>query len=166
MFFFAKHAFFDAMKKVAVILAVLSIAWACSEQSTKEEVKAPESAETKPATSGSLQRSELALLMRNMQNRLERVSDSIEQGYTVNTRFLNDFKHMKTAEPSPTMKIDDFYHGMAETFLNNYEQFESDTLDQRTHFNNAIETCLACHQQKCTGPLKVIGRLKVPEKTP
>lgn len=152
--------YFSSMKKHWVVFTLVVLAFACAEQSAPEQKQEEEPAPK--VTKGEVDRSELALLMRSMQDRLALVSDSIEQGYTVNTKFLQEFKHIQTANPSPNMNIDDFYHGMAETFLNNYEQFESDSTDQRTLFNNAIETCLACHQQKCTGPMKVIRRLKVP----
>jgi len=137
-------------------MLIIATVWACAESQ-------PEACETAspPATTGTVERSELALTMRYMYDKMKLASDSIEQGYRVNTDFLEKFKTIHTAKATEPEKIDETYHAMASFFLASYERFENDPGDQKEAFNAMIESCLSCHQHQCPGPVKVINKLLV-----
>ncbi|GEM_PF-115310 len=165
----AKEANFDLetlilelnqMNRWISLFVILCIAWACADAPPTASAR---EAEVKPKVKKvtGMERSELALLMREMHDRLQLVSDSLEQGLEVHPGFLEEFKAIHTATATQPSKIDDVYRGMADHFLTNYQRFESSQEDQKATFNSAIDACLSCHQQKCTGPMKIIRRLKV-----
>jgi hypothetical protein len=144
------------MKKFLVLIVLIAAVWACSESANPEIKEVP-----KAQVINGVERSELALAMRDMYDKMKLVSDSIGAGNQVRANFLELFKNIETAQATTPSKIDETYHGMAQLFLSTYERFQNDPENQKEAFNNMIETCLVCHAEKCTGPMKTIGKLKV-----
>ncbi len=108
-----------------------------------------------------VERTELALLMRKMYDEMALVKDSIKEGFTVKTNFLNEFKRIQTAHATEPEKIDATYKAMADAFLINYELFESSQGEQAKAFNSMLQNCLVCHENKCPGPVKAIKKLRI-----
>jgi hypothetical protein len=138
------------MKPLMVLGLMLVMAWAC------DKVE-PE----KPVVVNGVERSELALAMREMYDQMKLLSDSIRQGEAVHANFMELMRSMETAKATTPSKIDESYHGMARLFLRTYEEFERNPEGQKETFNAMIEACMVCHREKCTGPLKTISKLKV-----
>lgn len=136
--------------------ALLLVCAACAITGTQ-----PDQTADKETNQGLVPRSELATTMRTMQNSMQLVSDSLKAGHTVKANFAALFNSIQTAEATTPAKIDDTYHGMASLFISSYERFQSDPENQSETFNAMIETCLVCHREKCTGPIKIISKLKV-----
>lgn len=143
------------MQKTAVFILLMAFIWACAQQEPEKEKEAP----AQQFVEG--ERSELALAMRDMYEKMKLVSDSMKAGHEVHTAFLERFMAIHTAKATKPEMVSGTYQGMAELFMDNYERFEADTADQVEAFNAMIETCVACHQQQCPGPLKIITRLRV-----
>lgn len=140
---------------------------ACQEKQGEVESEAATEQETEQKEGITLingvERSELALTMRDMYNQMKSVRDSLKAGHDIKTNYLNRYKSIHTDHATEPEKIDDLYQGMAANFLTRYEQFESNIKDRPAAFNQMLDACLACHQQKCPGPIKAINKLKLNE---
>jgi len=110
-----------------------------------------------------VERSELALTMRLMYDQMKLVSDSLKDGKTIHTNYLNRYKSIHTDIATEPEKIDEVYQGLAENFIAKYDDFEKSTSDRDLAFNNMLDACLACHASKCPGPIKAIKKIKLRE---
>lgn len=144
------------MKKAGFLVIIVTLVWACAE----EQCATPDKTASN-VTSGAVERSELALTMRFMYDKMKLASDSINEGYRVKTNFLEEFRSIHTDRATEPEKIDEAYHAMASLFLDNYAHFEAGPENQAEAFNNMVESCLACHRHTCPGPVKIINRLRV-----
>lgn len=108
-------------------------------------------------------RSELAKTMRDLYNQLKITRDSLRDGYSVSTSLIAEVEGIHTDTPTEADKTDETYHAYADLFISAYKTFEVDTSGQVAAYNAMIETCVACHQQKCPGPVKTIKKLRVKE---
>ncbi|MEX2595807.1 MAG: hypothetical protein WEC59_02675 [Salibacteraceae bacterium] len=136
---------------------------ACSQQS--EPVDQPPAMENEEGITiiNGVERSELALLMREMYDQMDMIKDSIARGESISTDFYEAFKRIRDAHATEPAKIDDNYQSMADAFLENYKRFEESTESQAEAYNIMIQNCVVCHEQKCPGPVKTINKLKVKE---
>lgn len=153
---------------VLASLCFIILVGACSgsdepEQATSDEVVdlLTLAREEGSVTINGVERTELALLMRKMHDEMEKVKDSLEQGYAVTARYTEAFTRIKEAHPTEPEKIDAAYQGMADAFIQQYKQFENSEGDQVKAFNLMLDNCLACHQHKCPGPVKAIKKLRI-----
>lgn len=146
------------MRKWWIVFGLTALIWACAEEPKKdlEEVKAP-----KHKMVNGVVRSELALTMRDLYNRLKITRDSLRSGHTVSPGLIAEVERLHTDTPTEAGKTDETYHAFADLFINAYKTFELDTTGQVASYNAMIESCVACHQQKCPGPVKTIKKLKV-----
>lgn len=148
------------MRKWTIALGLAIIAFACSQNSETNTEETTTEAPKHQVING-VERSELALTMRLMYDQLVVTRDSIKEGHTVSRKLLERFKTIHTDTPTEADKTDETYHAMADLFLASYEQFEGDTANQIEVYNNMITSCIACHQNKCPGPVKAINKLKI-----
>lgn len=140
----------------------LILTWiGCSTQQNAEPKEQETTARDTVKVAPQLDRSELALLMREMYDEMKLVSDSLKSGKAVKTKYLERYREIHTATPTDSQKIDELYHGMSDAFLASYESFENSEAGQTEVFNAMVDQCLACHQQKCPGPAKIIRKLKI-----
>lgn len=148
------------MRKWIIALGLAIIAFACGQNTESNPDKIATDAPKHKVING-VERSELALTMRLMYDQLILTRDSIKEGHTVSRKLLDRFKTIHSDIPTEADKIDETYHAMADMFLASYEQFEVDTTNQIEVYNNMITNCIACHQNKCPGPVKAINKLKI-----
>ena len=140
---------------------------ACSEESSKEEEASKEMIQLEQAREqgainiNGVERTELALLMRKMHDDLESMKVDIQNGKDVDASMYELYQRIKDAHPTEPQKIDAVYQSMADAFLANYERFEQAEGNQVEAYNIMLDNCLACHQQKCPGPVKAINKLKI-----
>lgn len=144
------------MKYFIPLFVVLFIA--CSQKVEQEEIT---SEPTGMTIVNGVERSDLALLMRQMYEQMKLVSDSLESGDNVRTSFYDEYVKITSAHATEPEKIDELYQSMASAFLTNYKSFETSNEDQIQAFNIMVDNCLVCHQQKCPGPYKTIKKLKI-----
>ncbi len=155
------------MKKWIVLISIVCFAIACQENQNQSDTEEDqdEKMEQKEGITliNGVERSELALTMRDMYNQMKSVRDSLQAGQDIKTNYLERYKSIHTDHATEPEKIDELYQGMAANFLARYEAFEHATDDRPTAFNQMLDACLACHQQKCPGPVKAINKLKLNE---
>ena len=115
---------------------------------------------------GNIPMSELASMMRDMQEVSEELRARIIEGDTSDLPRLSfDLQEMKTAEATePSMKEPPF-DAYTDHFDNAFREIYNSELSKKTAYNNMIESCLTCHQSFCSGPIKAINKLKIEEQT-
>lgn len=108
------------------------------------------------------QPSELAQIMRDMQEEATNRKNSLEQGQLDPTLSETLFS-MITAQPTkPHMKGEGF-EPYAKSFIGIYNQIhgaEEVGVQIQAH-NNMVDACIACHTQFCDGPISRIEKLYV-----
>src|SRR5688572_22161339 len=110
--------------------------------------------------------SELALLMRNMFDDGMRMKADILEGKKATTAV--DYSKLHTAvatQPeeteTPTYKTFAAAYEAAVGDLNNAPAGE-----QRGPYTHVVNTCIQCHQEFCTGPIRKIRKMELPEEKP
>ncbi len=151
------------MNKIYAILLILAVVVGCQEVSKPEELGEKENTERREGITiiNGVERSELALTMRSMYDQMKLAHDSLKTGKTISTDYLSKYKSIHTAIATEPEKIDEIYQDMATNFLAAYERFETEAENKSEAFNLMLDACLACHQQKCPGPIKAINKLKL-----
>ncbi len=98
--------------------------------------------------------------MRNMALLSEANAAALREGKEL-VDYDGSFSGMFQAERS--MKIDDvLFEGMGKSYLATLEQLYKAPPEERVALhNNLIQTCQACHEQSCRGPLKRIDKMLV-----
>ncbi len=105
--------------------------------------------------------SELALLMRMMNDSTASIKEYVKQG-KLPEKFPEAFLKIHTAKPTdPTVKTEEF-----EAFANNYidglrQLYQSSPNELKANYNSLVQRCINCHQSSCPGPIKTIKKLKI-----
>lgn len=128
-------------------------------QTNKEVVESGEqcSTDTSKRELGLGQASELAEFMRHMDKALASVKKSLKSGEVPHENL--DFEAILRATPTKTGITDDAdYQAYAMAFLANVGQMDQVPIDSLAiQHNLVINSCIACHNSFCTGP---IARIK------
>lgn len=103
----------------------------------------------------------LALLMREMFLDMESIKISIEEGKAIST-YIEEHKKLLTARPTdPGVKIENFQI-MGISYLAGLKQLELSSSDALLdNYKSLVNSCLACHNNFCPGPVKRINLLKL-----
>lgn len=103
----------------------------------------------------------LALLMRSMFEDMEDVKIAVEKGDAIKS-YVSKHKEILTAKPTnPTVKTVTF-EMMGNAYLESLELLENSSKEELiSNYKMLVETCLACHQQYCPGPIKRINLLNL-----
>ncbi len=133
--------------KLFVILFASLLFFACANEPKKVEPTNPNGD------------SELALLMRKMENHWKTAKKAVEEGRPVETP---DFSSILSAKPTDgSMKMPSF-DGFAEAYLAQIETLkETDKGTQKKSYNNIINACIVCHENSCSGPIPRIQKLLI-----
>ena len=104
--------------------------------------------------------SEMALLMEQMYVDNERLKEKIINGEDLGD-FPSHFVKIHTADMTDSSDNDDFYQKHAEIFLKAQQMIYKEPENAKQHYNNAVNTCIQCHEVKCTGPIVRIKKLNI-----
>ena len=108
--------------------------------------------------------SELALLMEEMYQYNDSIKTLIENGILPTQQFPDKFLKIHTAEMTKSFERNDVYESFAKSYVEHENSIRNSTLENvKINFNNAINTCIACHQTSCTGPIPRIKKLLIKE---
>lgn len=156
-----KHFFF-----VGVTFGLMSCGGAVSEgDASAEPVVITREIAAEHAVFNPNPSSELAVLMRHMNQMVLMSRDSLAKG--VPTQFdLEIFEKMSTAVPSKPEMKDEAFFSYAAAMLASASTFNSEPESRLEAHNNLVQTCLACHQTHCPGPMKRIRKLHIPVEKP
>lgn len=103
--------------------------------------------------------SEMTLLMREMFLFQEDSKNQIEKG-KLPLDFPEEFRKIHTAELSDQFENDASFKGFTYLYLQNVDNLGKSTkANAKQNFNAVIQTCIACHQTTCHGPITRIKKL-------
>jgi hypothetical protein len=107
--------------------------------------------------------SEMAALMEQMYVDNQRLKEKIIKGDTIG-KFPQHFLKIHESVMTDKQDKDAFFDEQANKFIKAQELIYKDPKNAKEHFNNGVDACIACHQQKCSGPIPRIKKLYIGEK--
>jgi len=152
------------MKKIIVVVLVL-LFLALSVLSCQKNEKKAGAEKCEPKAEKKLemyQMSEMAALMEQMYVDNQRLKERIIKGDTIG-QFPQHFMKIHKAVMTDETDNDAFFKEQAAKFIKAQELIYKDPKNAKTHFNNGVDACIQCHQQKCGGPIPRIKKLYIKE---
>lgn len=146
------------MKKLLCCSLIVFFIAACKKEETVkpvQETKAPAKKEFKM-----YEMSEMAALMEQMYVDNLRLKERITKGDTIGN-FPQHFLKIHASAMTDESENDTFFKIQAAKFLKAQELIYKDSLNAKKHFNDAVSSCVACHEQKCEGPIPRIKKLYI-----
>lgn len=104
--------------------------------------------------------SEMSAIMQHMYELNGQLKVRIESREELGS-FSESFERMLEAKMTNDKPIDDFFKTHAETFLANQRSIYENPDKAKELYNEAINSCIACHEVKCTGPINKIEKLYI-----
>lgn len=104
--------------------------------------------------------SEMSRLMNTIYNENKKLKQRINKGDTLG-KFPTYFLKINTASLTRNSDRDSFFGKQAKTFIEAQQAIYEKPLSAKENFNNAITTCIQCHQVKCLGPIPKIKKLYI-----
>lgn len=142
------------MRRFFLIVIFFSV-FSCSKKAENETIPAKENKKFEM-----YEMSEMAILMEQMYvNNTQLKSRIIEKTYLGN--FPNHFLDIHTAVMTEKQENDDFFKENAKLYILEQQKVYADPENAQIHFNNSIDVCIKCHQEKCTGPIQRIKKLYI-----
>ncbi len=152
------------MKKVIVVILVL-LFLALSVLSCQKKEEKTTGGKCAPKTEKKLemyQMSEMAALMEQMYVDNQRLKERIIKGDTIG-QFPQHFMKIHKAVMTDESENDAFFKEQAAKFIKAQELIYKDPKNAKAHFNDGVDACIQCHQQKCGGPIPRIKKLYIKE---
>ncbi len=151
------------MKKLLILVFIAS--FISCQNSKKEESKEGEKQEACETDAKSkdfqmYEMSEMAALMEQMYVDNQRLKDRIIKGDTIG-QFPSHFMKIHNAVMTDESDNDAFFKEQAAKFIKAQELIYKDPKNAKEHFNNGVDACIACHKQKCGGPIPKIKKLYI-----
>lgn len=152
------------MRKISLLLvAGFAFLSSCKKEAeTVTEAEAPR--ETPPAKKEKefqmYEMSEMASLMEQMYAENMQLKERIAKGDTIGS-FPQHFMKIHASAMTDESENDAFFKEQAKIFTKAQELIYKDPVNAKTHFNNAVSACVACHEQKCEGPIPRIKKLYI-----
>ncbi len=160
------------MKKTLLLVSFFIfstvILYSCSPKSTESETAKVDSAvaledSMKTIAEGNFvdpnQPSELAALMREMFLESEKMKETIKADkIPVDLRIK--FATMQNLKPTDPEMITEPFGTMAKEFLKSMDKLYEEK-NQVQDYNMMVQSCLACHQNQCPGPMVRIKKLLI-----
>ena len=142
--------------RLLLLCCIISMVYSCKDQTSDKTKK--ESCSTNNKKFEMYEMSEMAALMEQMYVDNLRLKDRIIKGDTVG-KFPQHFTKIHSAVMSDGKDNDDFFKVQAKKFIQAQELIYKDPVNAKAHFNDGIQACLNCHEQKCGGPIPRIKKL-------
>lgn len=108
------------------------------------------------------QTSEMAALMLQMFEVNQMHKNLITEGKAIEGT-PDQFSAIYTAKFTNPSNRNPTFKAFADLYLNTYEKvFETSSDSLKIKHNNVIQSCIACHQTTCVGPIPKIKKLLIP----
>ncbi len=106
------------------------------------------------------ERSELAILMRDMLEDLKTEKQLLTEGKTSKIAWSEKYGSITTAKPTDQKHTGPDFKAFGTSFLTQLKAYENATKkNQIKRYNNVITSCMSCHKRHCPGPMMVIRKL-------
>lgn len=103
----------------------------------------------------------LALLMRDMFRDMEEIKEAVEKGEAIKSYLVKHQEILKARPTNPDVKTVTF-ELMGNAYLESLSLVENSQQEELiSNYKMLVETCLACHQNYCPGPIKRIHLLNL-----
>lgn len=147
------------MKTKLFFVALLTIFLLnCEDKKVKKEIKI---VNTVPSNFQMYKTSEMAELMRTMLAKNKELRQQIINGEDIGD-FNQAYLKVHTAQLTDSTDLDETYPAFANHFVEMQQEiFEVDESERKAQFNNAINACVSCHQDRCAGPIPRIKKLLI-----
>jgi hypothetical protein len=146
------------MKKLLILVLVFGT-FSCQKKEEKKAV--PEKCAPKKKLE-MYQMSEMAALMEQMYVDNVRLKERIQKGEAVGV-FPEHFLKIYSAKSTDETDNDLFFKVKAKEYIEAQQLIYSDPKNAKLHFNEGVDACLACHKEKCGGPIPRIKKLFIKE---
>lgn len=104
--------------------------------------------------------SEMALLMEQMNVENTRLKQRIISGEPIG-KFPEYFLKIHSSKMTDPNDNDAFFRKNADLYIQSQKLIYSDTINAKKHFNEGVNACIACHENKCGGPIPKIKKLYI-----
>ena len=129
---------------------------------SKEEKKQIKIVSKIPSNFQMYKTSEMAELMRTMLSENKKLRESIITGDSSGD-CNKEFLEIHTAKFTDSSDFDATYLTFANHFIEMQKGiFNIEKVDRKDQFNKAVQACIACHKDRCTGPIPRIEKLLIP----
>lgn len=158
------------MKKIAKVVLIFSfLCFASSSVLVSCQKKEEQKKEACPAEKSEkklemYQMSEMATLMEQMYVDNQRVKANIKKGEAIGA-FPEHYQKIFSAKFTDESDNDNFFKEKAADYIAAQKLLYNDPniSNQRKNFNAAVDACIACHVEKCGGPIPKIKKLYLKE---
>ncbi|WP_237274709.1 hypothetical protein [Tenacibaculum ovolyticum] len=131
----------------------------CEAKKTKSKIKIVDKV---PASFKMYKTSEMANLMRLMYAENMQVRQQIIEGEEI-ADFNKAYLKIHTAKLTDVSDLDDTFATFATFFIETQKNLNQVSKDARkSEFNKIVAACIACHKDKCAGPIPRIKKLIIP----
>ncbi|WP_298225080.1 hypothetical protein [Flavobacterium sp.] len=151
------------MRKFIFLLGCLVILSCTKKEKVVAPAKKEETCDSKKSGSRfkMYEMSEMAALMEQMYVDNQRLKERIKNGDTIG-KFPNHFLKIHKAVMTDEQDNDAFFKQQAAAFIKAQELIYQDPKNAKKHFNDGVDACISCHQEKCGGPIPRIKKLYIP----
>lgn len=130
----------------------------CQQKKAPKEIKIIDAV---PANFEMYKTSEMAELMRLMLAKNTELRKQIIDGEEIGD-FNEKYLKIHSAKMTDVSQRDETYP----TFAKHFEQMQKEIFSvekakRKEQFNNTVNACIACHQDRCTGPIPRIEKLRI-----
>lgn len=105
--------------------------------------------------------SEMSALMNHMYELNFQLRSHIINGDSLGV-FSSSFERILNANMTENKVKDDFFISHANSFLESQRSIYMNQGNSKDLFNQSVNSCIECHQVKCTGPISKIEKLYIP----
>lgn len=149
------------MRKYFLLLGCLAIVGCSKKEKKAEPAKEETCTQTESKSRFKMyEMSEMAALMEQMYLDNQRLKERIKKGDTIG-KFPNHFLQIHQAVMTDESDNDAFFKQQAAAFIKAQELIYEDPKNAKQHFNDGVDACIACHQEKCGGPIPRIKKLYI-----
>jgi len=104
--------------------------------------------------------SQMAALMEQMYVDNQRLKERIISGDTIGT-FPKHILNIHTSVMTDEDDNDAFFREQAAKFIKAQQLIYADPANAKQHYNDAVSSCVQCHEGKCEGPIPRIKKLYI-----
>lgn len=142
------------MKKYILIISSLLVFFSCQNSKKEQDTNFSK----KEDNFEMYKMSEMAILMEQMYVDNERLKSKIQKGETIGN-FPEHYAAIKKAKMTDETDMDDFFKQHAQLFLDSQQKIYENPDNAKQLYNEGIDACIKCHEEKCGGPIPKIKKL-------